>query len=197
MTEPWGFANHVELVRAAADTVAAHGLGERISVHLATMPPRDLDRIGALGAVPGVHVMFNLEVWDEDAFERIAPGKHRDYGRARMMRALERLREVIGPYQAHSILIAGLEPATSTVEGARALADMGVSPIVNAYHSDRHSELRLTIRPGYRHLAAVAAGLQQIHRDYPVRPYWRGCGRNALDYEAANGLFRDPIPRLD
>src|SRR6266508_2676042 len=135
-----GFANHVALVQAAADAIAAHGLGERISVHLATMPPHDLDRIDALGAVRGVHVMFNLEVWDEDAFERIAPGKHRDYGRTRMMQALARLREAIGQYQAHSILIAGLEPAKSTVEGARALADMGISPIVNAYHSDRHSE---------------------------------------------------------
>ena len=192
-----GFANHVALVQAAADAIAAHGLGERISVHLATMPPHDLDRIDALGAVRGVHVMFNLEVWDEDAFERIAPGKHRDYGRTRMMQALARLREAIGPYQAHSILIAGLEPAKSTVEGARALADMGISPIVNAYHSDRHSELGLTIRPSYRHLAAVAAGLQRVHEDYPVCPYWRGCGRNALDYEAAHGLFRGPVPRLD
>ncbi|MFE7935719.1 hypothetical protein ACFU6S_44785, partial [Streptomyces sp. NPDC057456] len=109
--------------------------------------------------------------------------------------ALERLRDVVGTYRAHSILIAGLEPAESTLAGAQKLAAEGISPIINAYHSDRHSELGLSIRPTYRHLAEVASGLQELHDAYPIQPYWKGCGRNAMDFEASRGMFRGAVPQ--
>ena len=70
------------------------------------------------------------------------------------------------------------------------MAERGISPIVNSYHSDRHSVLGLSVRPTYEVLTEVASGLQHLHDSFPIQPYWKGCGRNAMDYEAANGLFR-------
>jgi hypothetical protein len=52
--------------------------------------------------------------WDPAVFERIAPGRAADYGHDKILLALEQLRDVIGDYRAHSILIAGLEPAASS-----------------------------------------------------------------------------------
>ncbi|MCD0453355.1 hypothetical protein LO762_29860 [Actinocorallia sp. API 0066] len=187
-----GFLRHVELARAVGEAVEE--ASAEVSVHVVTMPPRDLGLLGELRQVPGIHVGFNLEVWDSGRFEQVAPGKHADYGQAQILRALRELVAVVGRYRAHSILIAGLESPASTIEGARALAALGVSPIVNAFHSDVHSDLGLTIRPSYEVLAEVAVGLQRVHDEFPIQPYWKGCGRNALDFEARHGLFiGDPL----
>lgn len=191
-----GFMHHVSLARTAATEIAAAGFSETISVHIATMPPRDLSLIELLAEIDNVHVMFNLEVWDAAVFAEMCPGKDREYGRSAMLRALERLRDTIGAYRAHSLLVAGLESPESTSAGAAALADLGISPIINVYHSDRHSRVGLSVRPQFAQLAEVALSLQELYRKLPLRPYWRSCGRNAIDAEADGGLFRGPIPRF-
>lgn len=191
-----GFLHHVELARAAARELFQAGLSEKISVHIATMPPRDLDALRKLSECGDIHVMFNLEVWDDRLFTTVCPGKTRDYGRNGILRALERLRDVIGPFKAHSLLIAGLEPAESTISGIEELANLGISAIVNVYHSDRHSRFGLTVRPSFRHLACVAQALQGFYSRFPLRPYWKTCGRNALDAEAQAGLFSSRIPEF-
>src|SRR6202522_1758497 len=189
-----GFKHHLSLAAAAARSVARAGFAQRISIHIATMPPRDLDLIRGLSEFNDVHVMFNLEVWDTESFSLVCPGKEKDYGRDSMLRALECLRDTIGPYRAHSLLVTGLESASGTSTGARTLAEMGVSPILNVYHSDRHSRLGLGARPTFGHLAEVALTLQDLYAKFPIQPYWRNCGRNAIDAEADRGCFRSPIP---
>jgi hypothetical protein len=184
-----GFLRHVELARAAGDAIGDAAMTGTVSVHLVTMPPRDLSLISELAAIPGVHCGFNLEAWDPLVFARIAPGKASDYGHATIRRALDHLVGVVGEYRAHSILIAGLEPPASTLAGAAALAAGGVSPIINCFHSDVHSAIGLSVRPGYEYLAQVASGLSRLHEVYPIRPYWKGCGRNALDFEASSGAM--------
>jgi hypothetical protein len=71
---------------------------------------------------------------------------------------------------------------------------MGVSPIINIYHSDRHSRLGLGKRPSLGQLTDVAKCLQDLYQRLPLKPYWRNCGRNAIDAEAERGLFRGPVP---
>lgn len=189
-----GFEHHMALAHAASAAIGERGLAADISVHVATMPPRNKQLIKRAAEVENLHVMFNLEVWDEERFREICPGKHRDYGRAGMIDALKALRDTIGPYRAHSLLIVGLEEPGSTLAGATALAEEGISPILNVYHSDRHSSLGLGHRPGFAALAEVARGLQELYAEYPILPYWRHCGRNALDSEAQSRLFDEPVP---
>lgn len=191
-----GFQHHVELAKAAAIEVHKARLSDQISVHLATMPPRDLDLLHLLSEFHNVHVMFNLEIWDANLFASVCPGKQKDYGRDGMMRALECLRDVIGPYRAHSLLVTGIEDPESTIAGATALAQLGISPIVNVYHSDRHSRLGLSVRPTFAHLSTIALALHQLYNRFPLKPYWRNCGRNSIDAEAKRGLFRAAIPNF-
>lgn len=191
-----GFKHHVELTIAAARAVAKLGLSGQVSMHIATMPPYNLDLLDSLSEIDNLHVMFNLEVWEPKAFDQICPGKTRDYGRDKMLIALNRLREVLGPYRAHSLLVTGLEPPHAVTAGARALCEMGISPIINVYHSDRHSRLGLGSRPSFDQLSEVARSLQGLYAKYPIRPYWRNCGRNAIDAEAARGLFSTEAPQF-
>ncbi len=189
-----GFSHHVSLARAAAEAVGLVGRSDAVSVHVATMPPRDLTLIGDLSEIENLHVMFNLEVWNPDNFVRFCPGKAKDYGRSRMLSALERLSSTLGEFRAHSLLIAGLEEPEWTCEGARALAQIGVSPIVNVYHSDRDSRLGIGPRPAFADLAQIASALHDLYQEHEVQPYWRHCGRNSIDAEAQAGLFGSPMP---
>ena len=190
-----GFRHHVGLGRAAAEALKAASMLNQVSVHIATMPPRDLDLIRSLEEIENSpHVMFNLEVWDAELFQALCPGKDADYGRQGILDALSALRDVVGAFNAHSLLIAGLEPPGSTLEGARRLASEGISPIINIYHSDRHSRLGLGSRPTLGHLKEVAEGLQELHQMHPITPYWENCGRNAIDMEARRRAFSEPFP---
>jgi hypothetical protein len=189
-----GFRHHLALATAAQEALSAAGAADSVSIHIATMPPRDLGIISELASIQNVHVMFNLEVWDPLKFEEICPGKARDYGRSGMLTALERLRDTIGPYRAHSLLVTGLEAPNVTLAGAAALGSMGISPIINIYHSDRHSRLGLGTRPSFDMLVEIAQGLQSLYETFPLQPYWRSCGRNSIDAEAKRGLFRARVP---
>jgi hypothetical protein len=190
-----GFRHHVSLAAAAQTSLREAGRSGNVSVHIATMPPRNLDLLSLLRDLENVHVMFNLEVWDPSVFADVCSGKQKDYGREALILALKALRTAIGEYRAHSLLVTGIETAESTITGARALAEMGVSPIINIYHSDRHSRLGLSVRPTFAYLAQIAHGVQELYDTYPLKPYWRNCGRNAIDSEASHGLFRSPVPQ--
>jgi len=191
-----GFEHHMELANAAISELRACGAENKTSVHVATMPPRNLELLNLASDFDNLHIMFNLEVWDAALFHSICPGKHKDYGREGILIALDRLSRIMAPYRVHSLLVTGLEPADSTIAGATALANMGVSPILNVYHSDRFSRLGLSIRPSFSYLATVAEGLQDLYARFPIQPYWRTCGRNAIDAEAQCGLFREPVPHF-
>jgi hypothetical protein len=184
------FLDYVAIAHAVAHTLAQAGLSDRVSIHLATMPPSDQTLISELKGIANLHVMFNLEVWDERRFAEIAPGKAKYYGRARLLSALDRLAETIGAYHAHSVLIGGLEPASVTYTGGVELAKRGVSVINNLFHSDRYSNIGLTIRPSTDELRRLASLVQDLYDEYPLKPYWKGCGRNAIDYEAYLGCYR-------
>jgi hypothetical protein len=189
-----GFKHHVELAKAAATVLSRGNHLRTVSIHIATMPPRNLDLLNMLSEFDNLHVMFNLEVWDANLFSSTCPGKQKDYGRDGLLRALEQLRDVIGAYRAHSLLVTGLDDPQSTVEGIISLASMGISPIINIYHSDRFSRLGLCARPTFKALATVADGLQDAYTHFPIEPYWRNCGRNSIDAEAKQGLFRATVP---
>jgi biotin synthase-like enzyme len=132
---------------------------------------------------------MNIEVFDETLFKRICPGKDQLYGRRRLLQALEHAASVVSGMRVHSILIAGLEPVESTISGIRYLASIGVTPIINVFHNDHGSHFEDHERPTYDDLLEIACVLQEVYKEYHLTPYWKGCGRNALDFEAQQGWF--------
>ena len=87
------------------------------------------------------------------------------------------------------ILIAGLEPVESTIEGIHFLAENGICPIINVFHNDFGTPLQNHKRPSSDELLKIGKELQTIYLKYGFVPYWDGCGRNSLDYEAKEALF--------
>ena len=69
------------------------------------------------------------------------------------------------------------------------MAEHGVCPIINVFHNDFGTPMQNYKRPSVEELLEVGKELQAIYSKYGFTPYWDGCGRNSLDYEAKEGLF--------
>lgn len=189
-----GFLHHLDLAKAAKHELEQLARQD-VSIHIATMPPRNMELIYNLSDFNDLHVMFNLEVWDQSVFNTLCPGKSQEYGWNEILSALKLLVKVIKPYHAHSALLCGLESKRTLIEGATALAEIGVSPVYNVYHSDQSSRLGLQKdRPTFGFLAEVANAAQELQDKYPILPYWKSSGRNSINAELALGLFNNPIP---
>lgn len=183
-----GFQRHLEITAALDERQSSLPAERRLETHIATMPPHDFGLFATLEGL-NARVTMNIEVFDERLFEVICPGKAVLYGRRRLLQALERAASVVSGMRVHSILIAGLEPARSTIAGIKYLASIGVTPIINVFHNDRGSHYEEHPRPPYEDLLEIAYALQDVYREYKLTPYWKGCGRNALDFEAQQGWF--------
>lgn len=183
-----GFQNHLDIARALDQQQASWPVERRLETHIATMPPRDFGLFAFLQTL-NARVTMNIEVFDERRFEVICPGKARLYGRKQLLQALDYAAQTVSGMRIHSVLIAGLEPVGSTIAGINYLASIGVTPIVNVFHNDRGSHYEHYPRPSFEHLLEIAQVLQRVYKEYHLIPYWKGCGRNALDFEAQQGWF--------
>jgi radical SAM protein (TIGR04043 family) len=73
-------------------------------------------------------ILLNLELWDEEVRRRIMPGKSA-ITRERYLAALAHAAKILGPNQASSQIIVGLEKLEDTVTAIRAVADAGAIPM--------------------------------------------------------------------
>ncbi|MDR1408695.1 MAG: radical SAM protein [Oscillospiraceae bacterium] len=94
--------------------------------HVLVAAPNDLEQIDALKAAGWEYVFFNLEVWNPHLFAGLCPGKEEIIGREHWLKALDYAVEVFGQGNVRSILIAGLEPLNSYLEGAEYLTQHGI-----------------------------------------------------------------------
>ncbi|MDR3313920.1 MAG: radical SAM protein [Oscillospiraceae bacterium] len=94
--------------------------------HALLAAPNDLHQIDRLKEAGWEYVFFNLEVWDENFFKAYCPGKEALVGREHWLKALDYAVDVFGPGNVRCILIAGLEPLQSYLEGAEYLTSHGI-----------------------------------------------------------------------
>jgi hypothetical protein len=90
------------------------------------VPPPSLKQIEELKEAGWQGVAFNLEVWDERLWPGIVPGKAGIMSRERWLEALEYAVQVFGKGQVASVLVAGLEPRGSFLDGVEWLAKGGI-----------------------------------------------------------------------
>ncbi len=103
-------------------------------------------------------IAYNLEVYDPEKFEEIAPGKMQVVGRDRYFSALKHAAKIFPSGAVVSNLIIGSEPVASTMKGIDMLTALGVIPTLPIYRlglsaSTDASTAAETITPVYRHLS--------------------------------------------
>jgi hypothetical protein len=78
-------------------------------------------------------VAFNIEIWDEELFKKICPGKHKRIGRDRWLESLKEARKLFKPARTMSSFVVGLEPKKSLLEGIEYLTAEGIFPIMSPF----------------------------------------------------------------
>lgn len=78
-------------------------------------------------------VAFNIEIWDEELFNEICPGKSRRIGRSRWIEALKEARDLLKPGRTLSSFVVGLEPRESLLQGVEFLSSEGIWPIMSPF----------------------------------------------------------------
>ena len=92
--------------------------------------PSDLSVIEKYKEAGYQHIATNLELWDENYFKHICPGKDELCGgRKNWINALKHEVDVFGKGNVRSTLVSGIEPKESILEGIEYLASIGVIAI--------------------------------------------------------------------
>jgi len=92
----------------------------------AVLCPPSLSEVDALREAGWEGVAFNIEVWDERLWPGFAPGKAALLPREEWLRALEHAAQVFGKGKVASVIVAGLEPRGSVLDGIAWLAERGI-----------------------------------------------------------------------
>jgi hypothetical protein len=105
-------------------------------VGVQTPPHHDLRRYRVLREIGVNRVSFCFEIFDEETFRRVCPGKDREYGLQRYLRAVEYCARRGGnghgfePWVSNGEIIAGLEPARSSIAAIDWITEVGAIPTV-------------------------------------------------------------------
>jgi hypothetical protein len=92
--------------------------------------PSDLSVIEKYKEAGYQHIATNLEIWDENFFKTICPGKDELCGgRKNWIDALKHEVDVFGKGNVRSVLVSGIEPKESILDGIEYLASIGVIAI--------------------------------------------------------------------
>lgn len=169
---------YVELARLTQEVV-----GHRIPVTCGSgaLPEESLRRLHGEGLVDSV--CFNLEVWSEELFAKVCPGKQRFVGYERWIGSLEKAVALWGPGRVYSAMVAGIElgpeyglsageAAGIALDGAADLCARGILPIYSLYFSPSGGS-----RPSWPDLRSyfeeLAAGYHELRRRHGLR-IWEG-----------------------
>ncbi len=131
------------------------------------LPPKDNHWIDETYAMGADSVLYNVEIYDEELFKIICPGRASLIGRKRYLDALEYAAKIFPSGTVASHLIVGLEPPGSTCQGIDFLTGIGVVPVLPIYRPTTSKALRIDpltteiIIPVYKHLykAVKAKGI--------------------------------------
>jgi len=114
-------------------------------------------------------VAINLEVWDENIFKTICPGKSEECGgRENWLNAIEYALKVFGKFKVRSTFVSGLEPKSSILEAVEYLVSRGVIASPSQWNVNVGSALEghRTPRPEWHF--EVATKTVAIYRKYGV-----------------------------
>lgn len=104
--------------------------------------PKDFSIIDKYKEAGYSTIAINLEVWDENFFKTICPGKEKECGGWRhWVDVLEYAAKVFGFGKVRSGFVTGIEPKDKTLEEVQYLADRGIISLVGAWNPNPGSKL--------------------------------------------------------
>jgi radical SAM family protein len=141
-----------------------------------TPPHHDLKRYDALRKMGVNRVSFCFEIFDEPTFKEICPGKDREYGLKRYLKAVEYCAglgpagDPYEPWVSNGEIIAGLEPPQSSIAAIDWITSVGAIPTVCVFRPLAGTDMEETPPPKTEDLVPVFRRLYEacMERGLPV-----------------------------
>ncbi len=150
-------------------------------VGVQTPPHRDLKRYDQLREIGVNRVSFCFEIFDRQLFEEICPGKHREYGLDHYLEAIRYCADLgkrgprDEPWVSNGEIIAGLEPAESSMRAIDWITSVGGIPTVCVFRPLQGTDLEDREPPRTEDIVPVFRRLYEacMERGLPI-----GCAPN-------------------
>ena len=162
-------------------------------LRLTIAPPKEEKYVHMLFEAGADMVGFNYEIYDPQLFAKLCSGKVKDIengvpGHAEYDRMIRHIVRDYGMGHANANLLAGLEPAQSTVDGIEHLASMGVIPTIFVFVPLKGTALAEQKPPSIREMIYIYASLKSITEKFGVDTYCAGCCRMLVNTKFYDGM---------
>ena len=138
-----------------------------ISIQICPIKQSEMEKLKTAGLNT---ISFNMEIYDEKIRKELMPEKSRLYSIEVYLETIKQAAKIFGRNQVSSWLIAGLEPAESTLAGCKAICKNGGLPHVTVFRPLMGSPLENMPRPGLKDLVRIYRELKNLFAEYSLDP---------------------------
>lgn len=119
----------IDLVGKIIGSIRRHTGLSRVPGTILPSPARNSDEIkryfdAGIGAIG-----FSLEIWDKKLYEAICPGKSKSISHEGFVDSLRSAVKVFGPGNVYGVLVMGLEPKSTFLEGVKEITGLGANVV--------------------------------------------------------------------
>ncbi|RJQ54987.1 MAG: radical SAM protein [Actinobacteria bacterium] len=119
----------IELVRSILGSIARRAGLDRIPGTVLPSPAKTREEIRAYHDAGIGAIGFSMEIWDEGLYRAICPGKAETTSHDQFLESIETAVDVFGAGNVYGVLVMGLEPRDTFLEGVRTLTGLGANVV--------------------------------------------------------------------
>lgn len=181
------FMTHLNVIDAIKSCLPWNG---DIKGNISMMPPKDFNLLKCLYDRRVSNPSFNMEVWPQENFDRICPGKSKYVGFSHIIDSLKFLVSLYGSGAVWSNFVAGLTPLECLKDGFLFMAENGIVPGANIYHPEVSSLIENSIKVSHDYVCRLYSFAAELYVKYNYKPYFNeSILRNSLANEFYHGLL--------
>lgn len=139
-----GCFNHqkeIELVSNIVKSIREHVGFDRVPGTILPSPPRTLDEIQKYYESGIKAIGFSMEIWSEKLYQAICPGKSKSVSHESFLKSIQNAIKVFGEGNVYGVLVMGIEPKETFLEGVKTLAGMGANIVPFVWSPNPGSKL--------------------------------------------------------
>lgn len=139
-----GCFNHqkeIDLVSGIVGSIREYTGFDSVPGTILPSPAKTLDEIKRYHASGIGAIGFSMEIWSEPLYRAICPGKSSDVSHDAFVESIRNAVDVFGRGNVYGVLVMGLEPKESFLEGVKTLADIGANIVPFVWSPNPGSKL--------------------------------------------------------
>jgi hypothetical protein len=139
-----GCFNHqkeIELVSEIVKSINEHLGFDRVPGTILPSPARNMNEIKRYHDSEIKAIGFSMEIWDEKLYQAICPGKSKGINHEEFVNSIRNAVKVFGPGNVYGVLVMGLEPRETFLDGVKTLANIGANIVPFVWSPNPGSKL--------------------------------------------------------